>query len=382
MTKNKIFDNSLFIFNMTNFYCINQLKKVTKTINSNMILFFLKTYMNLTQILEEISLITNKDNLELFFQKYLGKKWLLNEEFAKMKDASIEEKKTLWARLSEIKDAINDAYHKKESEIVVLEINEQLQKDIVDISINSKKYEWWHFNLLSKTRRDLEKIAENMWFTIDYGHEIVTKYENFASVNIPLSHPATEMHDTIYLKEQSPDWESFVFRTHNSAHQVQDIQKYWVPLKLVSPGRCYRFDAMDATHDTMFQYIEGVYIDKNISIAHFKSYMTTLLSAIIWRDLELRFRPCHFPFVEPGFEIDTRYEIIDPQTWEKSMSKWVELLWAGMIHPNVLKEANIDPNIWSGFAFWIGISRLAAVRYGIKDIRYFTNGDLRFIRSF
>ena len=160
------------------------------------------------------------------------------------------------------------------------------------------------------------------------------------------------------------------------------MQKHWVPLKIVCPGRCYRFDDMDATHDTMFQYIEWMYIDKNISIAHFKNYMATLLSAIIWREVELRFRPCHFPFVEPWFEIDARYDIVDPKTWETSKSKWMELLWAGMIHPNVMKEWWVDPKERSGFAFGIGISRLAAVRYGIKDIRYFTNWDLRFIKSF
>jgi len=132
----------------------------------------------------------------------------------------------------------------------------------------------------------------------------------------------------------------------------------------------------------MFQYIEWMYIDKNVSIAHFKSFITTLLSAIIGRKVETRFRPCHFPFVEPWFEIDARYDIVDAKTWETSKSKRIELLWAGMIHPNVMKEWWIDPNQRSWFAFWIWISRLAAVRYWIKDIRYFTNWDLRFIKSF
>jgi len=338
--------------------------------------------MNLEQILNELKTISNTNELENFFQKYLGKKWQLNEEFKKMKDATPEQKKELWAKLSELKNKLTEAYSKKENELSIIEINKQLEQDIVDITVNAKKYEWWHYNLLSKTRRDLEKIAQNMWFTIDYGHEVVTKYENFASVNIPLSHPATETHDTIYLEEKSADWENIVLRTHNSAHQVQDIKKYWVPLKLVSPGRCYRFDDMDATHDTMFQYIEWMYIDKNVSIAHFKSFITTLLSAIIGRKVETRFRPCHFPFVEPWFEIDARYDIVDAKTWETSKSKRIELLWAGMIHPNVMKEWWIDPNQRSWFAFWIWISRLAAVRYWIKDIRYFTNWDLRFIKSF
>ena len=338
--------------------------------------------MDLEQILTELKSISTKEDLNLFFQKYLWKKWLLNEEFKKIKNASPDEKKSLWAKLSKIKNTLNTAYAQKDNEISLIEINNQLKQDIVDISVSAKKFEWWHFNLLSRTRRELEKIAENMGFTIDYWHEIVTKYENFASVNIPLSHPATEMHDTIYLEETDVDWENILLRTHNSAHQVQDMQKYGVPLKLVSPWRCYRFDDMDATHDTMFQYIEGMYIDKNVSIANFKNYMTTLLSAVIWRSVELRFRPCHFPFVEPWFEIDARYDITDPKTGKTSKSKRLELLGAGMIHPNVLKEWWIDPKERSGFAFGIWISRLAAVKYGIKDIRYFTNWDLRFIKSF
>ncbi|HKL43965.1 MAG TPA: hypothetical protein VJ892_01660, partial [Candidatus Absconditabacterales bacterium] len=251
--------------------------------------------MNLEQILNELKTISNTNELENFFQKYLGKKGQLNEEFKKMKDATPEQKKELGAKLSELKNKLTEAYSKKENELSIIEINKQLEQDIVDITVNAKKYEGGHYNLLSKTRRDLEKIAQNMGFTIDYGHEVVSKYENFASVNIPLSHPATETHDTIYLEEKSADGENIVLRTHNSAHQVQDIKKYGVPLKLVSPGRCYRFDDMDATHDTMFQYIEGMYIDKNVSIAHFKSFITTLLSAIIGRKVETRFRPCHFP---------------------------------------------------------------------------------------
>ena len=338
--------------------------------------------MDLQIVLNELNLISDKDQLELFFQKYLGKKWLLNEEFAKMKDADIEEKRQLWAKLSEIKSKLTQEYTKKENEISVKEINEQLKKDIVDISVSGNKFKWWHFNLLAKTRRDMEKIAENMWFTVEYGHEMVTKYENFASVNIPLTHPATEMHDTIYINDKDKTGENLILRTHNSSQQVEDMLKMWAPMKLVCPGRDYRFDDMDAHHDVMFQQMEWIYIDKDVSIATFKECMLTLLSAVIGREVELRFRPCFFPFVEPGFEIDARYDIVDSKTWKSEKSDWMEILWAGMMHPNVLREWGIDPEIYTWFAFWIWISRLAAVRYWIKDIRYFTNGDLRFAKSF
>lgn len=235
---------------------------------------------------------------------------------------------------------------------------------------------------MADTRREMEEICKAMGFVVEYGTEVVSKFENFESVNIPLSHPATEMHDTIYLEEKDPSGENLILRTHTSSLQNYLINKHGTPLKVVVPGRCYRFDDMDATHDVMFYQIEGLYIDKNVSIAHFKGMMDKLISSILKGKVETRMRPAYFPFVEPGFEIDARYEIKDPKTWEKTMSKWIELLGAGMVHPNVLTTAWLDPNEWNGFAFGLGISRLVAIRNWIKDIRYFTNGDLRFGQSF
>lgn len=163
---------------------------------------------------------------------------------------------------------------------MMVQINEQLEKDLVDISIDTAS-EHGSYSLLAKVRREIEDVYKSMGFIIDYGHEIVTKYENFESVNIPLSHPATEMHDTIYLNDKDAVGENLILRTHNSAHQVQDIMKYGVPLRLGSPGRVYRFDSMDASHDVMFQYAEGLIVDKNVSIAQFKDTMKKLLSGIL-----------------------------------------------------------------------------------------------------
>lgn len=221
-----------------------------------------------------------------------------------------------------------------------------------------------------------------MGFTIEYGPEMVTKYQNFESVNIPLSHPATEMQDTIYTNQLDASGEAMILRTHTSSAQNRLIKKYGAPLKIVVPGKVYRYEDLDATHDTMFYQLEGIVIDKNISIAHFKSMITKLLSTLLKQDVEIRMRPAYFPFVEPGFEIDARYEIIDRETGNRTKSKWIELIGAGMIHPNVLKNADVDPNEWSGFAFGIGVNRLVAIKNNIKDIRYFTNGDLRFAKSF
>lgn len=172
----------------------------------------------------------------------------------------------------------------------------------------------------------------------------MSKFENFEAVNIPVSHPATEMHDTIYLTEKDARGENYVLRTHTSSAQNYVIKKYGVPVKAVLPGKVYRFENVDATHDTMFYQFEGIYIDKNVSIGHFKAIIKDFLSTALQKKVEIRMRPGFFPFVEPGFEIDTRYEYTNPKTGQKEMSKWMEILGAGMIHPNVLREAGINPD--------------------------------------
>lgn len=335
------------------------------------------------QILEELSSVNSIEALEEWFQKYLGKKWELTLEFKTMWSLSPEEKKEKWQMLSDLKSALESAYQSKNQEISSQAINELLKKDLVDISLPGNKLEQWYYNLLAKTRREVEEVAQSLGFIVENSTDIVTKFENFESVNIPITHPATEMHDTIYVDKKDNRWEPFVLRTHTSSAQNYAIKKHGLPLKVVLPWRCYRFDEMDATHDTMFYQLEWLYVDKDISIANFKNIITTFLSAILKKEVEIRMRPAFFPFTEPGFEIDARYDIVDPKTWEKSKSKWIEILWAWMVHPNVLKSAWVDVSEWwTGFAFWLWINRITAMKYGIKDIRYFTNGDLRFVKSF
>ena len=334
------------------------------------------------EILLELEQIKTSKDLEERFQKYLWKKWLLPAEFKILWSLSPEEKKEKWQQLSSLKLALESAYEKKNSEISSQAINEMLEKDLVDVSLPWTPLEKWYYNLLAKTRREVEDIAQSLGFIVETSTEVVTKFENFESVNIPITHPATEMHDTIYVDKKDSRWEPFVMRTHTSSAQNYAIKKHGLPLKVVLPWRCYRFDEMDATHDTMFYQLEWLYIDKNLSIANFKNIITTFLSAILKKEVEIRMRPAFFPFTEPSFEIDARYDIVDPKTWLKSKSKWIEILWAWMVHENVLKTAWVDiSEWWTGFAFWLGINRITAMKYWIKDIRYFTNWDLRFLKS-
>lgn len=334
------------------------------------------------QALKELEKINDIVQLEEFFQTYLGKQGTLTLAFKEMAALSPEEKKEAGKVLSEAKTTLTESYEAKMVALSIGQINEALQKDLVDSSLEKSAYPIGHRSLLAEVRREAEDVCKSMGFIIEYGTDAVTKFENFESVNIPLTHPATEMQDTIYLKETDPRGEPLILRTQTSAMQNFMIKKYWVPLKAVVPGKVYRYENMDATHDTMFYQLEWIVVDKGITIAHAKHMIEKLLSAILKKEVETRMRPGYFPFVEPGFEIDARYEITDPKTGEKTMSKWMEILGAGMIHPRVLEMAGVDPKEYSGFAFGMGLSRLAAVRYGIKDIRYFTNGDLRFAQSF
>ena len=333
----------------------------------------------------ELAKLNNIDileKLEAWYQAILGKKGILSEQLKALATMSPEEKKEKGWLLSSMRTAFQEAYQAKFDQLKIREINEQLSQDLIDISLPGIEPEMWHYSLLTKVRRELEDIAHGMGFIVENGKDAVSKFENFEAENIPVSHPATEMHDTIYLAEKDERGENYVLRTHTSAAQNYVIKKYGVPVKAVLPGRVYRFENVDATHDTMFYQFEGIYIDKNVSIGHFKTVIKDFLSAALQKPVEIRMRPGYFPFVEPGFEIDTRYEYLNPKTWKKEMSKRMEILGAGMIHPNVLKEAGINPEEWrTGFAFGMGINRLAAVRYGIKDIRLFTNGDLRFAKS-
>lgn len=334
-------------------------------------------------ILDEFSSVSNRDQLWDLYQKYLGKNGIISLEIKGLASLSLEEKKEKGKTLIDLRKAVEEAFSQKEKEFILEEINTILQKDAVDLFVPAKTFEEWYFSLLTKTRRETEDIAKSMGFIVEMGTEVVNKFENFESVNIPVTHPATEMHDTIYLSKKDERWENYVMRTHTSSAQNYILKKYGAPIKAVVPWKVYRFDEMDATHDVMFYQFEGVYVDKNISIANFKDILTTFLSAILKKEVEIRMRPAFFPFTEPGVEVDARYQVTNPKTWKTELSKWVEILGAWMIHPNVLKMGGIDPEEWwTWFAFWLWLTRIVAAKYGIRDIRLFTNGDLRFSHSF
>lgn len=303
--------------------------------------------------------------------QYMGKKWEITLAMKSLWSLSPEEKKTQGSLLWSLKKALSAVYKEREAFFVKQAYDTTLARDSVDRSV-SDSLRMGHYSLLMHMRRHVEDVCLRLGMDIQYGHEVVTKYENFESINIPLTHPATEMHDTIYLDHTDEFGESLVMRTHTSAHQVQYLREHGEGTRMCVLGRVYRNEKMDATHDTMFWQIEGLVVDKGISFAHLKGFMQEFLSLLLEKDVETRLRPAYFPFVEPGVEIDARI---------KGDDKWMELLGAGMVHPHVIKAWGLDPDEVSGFAFGIGMTRLAALKYNIKDIRRMTNGDLRFGQS-
>lgn len=338
---------------------------------------------DLEQIKNELNKIDSIDNLKIFYQTYLWKNGLLTNEFKTLWKLPQEERKNKWKELTETKNILENIYSDKELLLKRKEIDDLYEKEIIDITTPPFFNKIWFQNLISKNRRNIEEIFRWMWFSIEYWNEIVTKYENFYSVNIPESHPATEMQDTFYLNQVDWNWENLILRTHTSSMQNKLICKYWVPCKIVIPWKVYRYENTDASHDTVFWQVEWIVIDKNISIANFKSNITEILSAIFGCDVTVRMRPWFFPFVEPWFEIDASCPICKWDWCALCKKTWrIEIIWAWMIHPNVLSEAWVNPEQYSWFAFWMWLTRLVAIKYWIKDIRLFNSWDLKFLESF
>ena len=339
--------------------------------------------MNLTNLLSQLNAANTMAELEIAYEASLGKKWRLASQYATLKDLSPEEKKSIGSDLATAKQQLSDVYENKLTIFKNEKINEQLENDIVDITTPPQHSHQWSYSLLTATRRRIEEICQGMWFIVEYGHDMVTKFENFISLNIPLTHPATEMHDTFFITDRDDTGENYVLRTHTTAIDNDLIKHYGVPCKIVIPSKVYRYEATDASHDTTFYQFEGIYIDRGVSIAHFKDFIQKMMSAIFEKEVKVRMRPGYFPFVEPGFEIDASCPICEGKGCSLcKKTGWIELMWAGMLHPNVLRHAGVDPEQYSGYAFGLGINRLVAVKYRIKDIRLFTNGELRFSRSF
>ncbi|MBQ4142253.1 MAG: phenylalanine--tRNA ligase subunit alpha [Thermoguttaceae bacterium] len=309
--------------------------------------------------------------------KYLGKKGSIttlakNTDFRSL---SAEEKRSFGSRLNELKNYAEEALAAAKE--TAANAAPAKKSTGLDLTLPGTGRTLGSLHPISLIQMELESIFQGMGFTVVPSPECELEFYNFDAVNIPSDHPAREMQDTYWLKNQ------MLMRTHTSANQVRTMQRLGVPLRAIFPGRCFRNEAVDPSHENTFYQCEGLVVDKNISVANLIAVMKTLLSEIFHRDVTVRLRPGFFPFVEPGFELDIRCLLCEGEGCSTCHGTgWIELIPCGLIHPKVLECAGVDPTVYSGFAFGAGLTRLAMMKFGIPDIRLLNAGDVRFNEQF
>jgi len=336
------------------------------------------------KITDELSKACDMQQLENIRVAYLGKKGLITDLLKDMKSLSNEEKKTFGQEVNALKTEATEKIAEKAKELKDAEIQKELNSmPEFDLSIPTNM-ERGSYHPITLVQRECERIFKTMGFNVENYSEIVTDYECFEALNIPKHHPARDMQDTYYLDNGQ------LLKTHTSAAQNAIYKKYrdalindGVPIKAIFPGRCFRNEATDACHENTFFQMEGVMVDKDISISNLIYFMKTMLSEVFKKDIKVRLRPGFFPFVEPGFELDISCLICDGEGCPSCKhSGWLELCPCGMIHPEVLRAGGIDPEEYTGFAFGLGLTRLAMMKYGIKDIRDLNSGSLKVLSQF
>ena len=315
----------------------------------------------------------NQIKTELF-----GKNGLISSQFKNIGSVAETERKKFAADLNSIKDELQDLINSKVNEIETAEINEKLAKEKVDITLPERSFVQGKIHPVSQTIDEISSIFSEIGFSVEEGPDVENEYYNFTALNTPDNHPARDMHDTFYLDENK----EFLLRTHTSPVQIRPMLKEKPPYKIIAPGRTYRSDS-DQTHAPMFHQVEGLHIDKDINMGHLKGCLNYFIKEFFEVDkIKMRFRPSHFPFTEPSAEVDIGYEIKDGKIVIGEGDKWLEILGCGMVHPNVLKNAKVDPLNYQGYAFGIGIDRLAMLKYGINDLRAFFECDYRWLNHY
>ncbi len=333
------------------------------------------------QTIATIEKAASIDELEQIRVKVLGRKGELTQILRSLGTLPQEERIETGKLSNELKDSIEEALEKRKIQLTQQHINKLIMEDWLDVTLTKpgllQEYQRGHLHPISQIQYEIEDIFTSMGFEILDGPEVETDYYNFEALNIPPYHPARDMQDTFWTEDGN------LLRTHTSAIQIRGMERLTPPFRVIGPGRVFRYESIDASHENTFYQVEGMMIDKDISVAHLIYFMKTLLKEIFKRDITIRLRPGYFPFVEPGFELDIQCLICGGKGCSVcKYSGWLELLPCGLVQPNVLRYGKIDPDKWSGFAFGLGLNRLVMMRYGINDIRHFLSGDIRFLYQF
>lgn len=327
--------------------------------------------------LEKLNLVKSVEELEKIRIEFLGKKGKITQALREIGKLENTEKKSYGKKINELKCKVKQSLEERLRQISDASINEIIENtEKYDVSLPGDLCKG-SFHPITLVQRECEKIFLSMGFNIEDYPEIVNEYNCFEALNISKNHPARDMQDTYYLSNGQ------VLKTHTSAAQNFIMKKYGAPLKAIFPGRCFRNESLDACHENTFFQMEGMMINKDISISNLIFFMKTMLSEIFQQDVKIRLRPGFFPFVEPGFELDINCLNCGGKGCSSCKnSGWLELCPCGMIHPNVLKEGGINPDEYTGFAFGLGLTRLAMMKFSIKDIRDFNSGNIKALSQF
>ncbi len=309
--------------------------------------------------------------------KYLGKKGELTAILKQMGKLSAEERPAVGQKANEIRSFIESELQKRSAELKKQELAHRLEHEAIDVTMPGKRQQLGAKHPLSIGLDEIKEIFVGMGFDIVDGPEVETDYYNFEALNIPKNHPARDTQDTFYINE------NILLRTQTSPVQVRVMEKQKPPIRIISPGRVYRSDAVDATHSPIFHQIEGLVVDKGITFAHLKGTLETFVKRLYGEDSVVRFRPHHFPFTEPSAEVDVQCFHCHGEGCRLCKGEgWIEILGCGMVHPKVLANCGIDPEVYTGFALGMGLERVVMRRYQIDDMRLFYENDVRFLKQF
>lgn len=325
---------------------------------------------------ESVQNVNSMQELENVKVKFLGKSGLVTSLMQNLRNVAVELKKEMGQKINGLKQYVEMSINEKLEEIKQKELELSIKNaKKIDITIDNHE-RVGSLHPITIVQKEVEEIFKSMGFVVEDGHEIETEYNNFEAVNVPKNHPARDMQDTFWLENGQ------VLKTHTSASQNRILRKYGAPCKVIFPGRCFRNESLDASHENTFFQVEGMMVGEDISVANLIYFMKEMLSKVFKQDVKVRLRPGFFPFVEPGFELDASCVFCGGKGCPTcKQGGWIELCPCGMIHPEVLKMGGVDPNKYQGFAFGLGLTRLAMMKYGINEIRHLNSGNIEFLKQ-
>lgn len=329
------------------------------------------------QFHSELEAIATTSDLEILKVKYLGKKGPIQEFMKELKEVPVDQKPIAGKLINDLKEKIAEEISAKHSTLIEVEDKERLLQEKIDVTLPGRRRYPGRKHIITQVLDEMTDILRGMGFSVQYGPDVDSDYYNFEALNFPPDHPARDMQDTFYVAP------NVLLRTHTSNIQARVMESQKPPIRVITPGKVYRNETVTARSHVIFHQVEALYINTDVTFADLLSTMKEFLSKVFQEPVEVRFRPSYFPFVEPGMEVDIR--CLSCRGAGCGLCKhtgWLEVAGAGMVHPEVLKNGGIDPEVYSGFAWGLGVERLILLKYGVNDIRMFTENDMRFLEQF